>query len=144
MDGVDLIIDALAAGVATGAAASVESTADAAIVRAYHALTSALRRIFARDRALSIDADEELAAYESDQQHGEERLRQRISATKAYLDDDVTNRALRLLQLVGAEQSTSGRSGDAHIRVSNSSGVQINTGEAKGFQHNISGACEKH
>jgi hypothetical protein len=65
-------------------------------------------------------------------------------ATKAYLDDDVTNRALRLLQLVGAEQSTSGRSGDAHIRVSNSSGVQINTGEAKGFQHNVSGACEKH
>jgi hypothetical protein len=137
MDGTDLIIDALAAGVASGAAASVKSTADAAVIRAYHALTSALRRAFGRHHALSIDGGDELAAYERGQQRSEELLRQKISVAKAYLDDEVTNAALRLLQLARAAQSASGWSDDTHIAVSDSQGVQVNTGQAEGFQHNI-------
>src|SRR5271170_6941946 len=107
-NGTDFIIDALAAGAASGAAASVKDAASAGIVTAYQGLKNALRHVFARAQTLPVGDDDELALYERDSQAGENALRDRISAAGAYLDGEVIQAAQRLLSLVGAEQHTSG------------------------------------
>jgi hypothetical protein len=135
-NGTDFIIGALAAGVASGAAASVKDAASAGIVKAYQGLKSALRHVFSRGQTLPVGGDDELALYERDSQAGENALRDRISATGAHLDDEVIQAAQRLLSLVGAEQHASGWPEGTQVQVINSQGVQLNTGQGGGAQYN--------
>lgn len=136
MEGIDLIIDALAAGAASGTAASVRDTADSAVTKAYRGLKSALRRAFSNGQALPADDADALAAYEKDRQAEEKNLREKISVTEAYLSDEVINAALQLLRLLDTGKHTSNREGDARIQVIDSQGVQLITDQAVGDQHN--------
>jgi hypothetical protein len=135
-NGTDFIIDALAAGAASGAAASVKDAANAGVVKAYQGLRNALRHVFVRGQTLPVGDDDELALYERDSQVGENALRDRISATGAHLDGEVIQAAQRLLSLVGAEQYASGWPEGTQVQVINSQGVQLNTGQGGGEQYN--------
>lgn len=136
MEGIDLIIDALAAGAASGTAASARDTADSAVARAYQGLKSALRRAFSNGQAPPADDADALTLYENDRQAGEKNLRKKISVTEAYLSDEVISTALQLLRLIGTGKRASNRVGDARIQVIDSQGVQLITDQAVGDQHN--------
>jgi hypothetical protein len=138
-NGTDFIIDALAAGAASGTALGIKDATSTGIIGAYQRLKNALHRAFGGDRAVPVGDDDELALYERDSQTGEGALRERISATGAHLNAEVIQAAQRLLSLVGAEQYTAGWPEEAQVRVINSQGVQLNTGQGGGEQHNYFG-----
>lgn len=136
MEGTDLIIEALAAGAASGTAASVKDAASNTVTRAYQGLKSALRRAFASSRARPAENTDVLADYERDRQPGEKNLREAIVATEAYLSDEVISAALQLLRAAGAEKRTSNEPGKTWLQVVDSQGVQLITDQVAGEQYN--------